>query len=232
MRAPDRMPGAPPLRRVPHTATTSPLVGHPGVCDSCAPSPRPSADPRTVGPQARALPDAREDRRTRRIQPVDEQGSRDPVAGVPTELPPAAAGGGEASQVPQPAQQDARARAAVRLPGGGLRPSVLSVGRAHTTHPYPHRSKAVPVSYLHAVVQSLGPSHDTCPDSHRREAVRVRRVRPKVRALRREEASCEGSPEAAAQEGASRARTAARPALARALAAAESRALTFRHFAR
>lgn len=152
--------------------------------------------------------------RARRVQPLHEQGPRDPLAGVLAERAAAAAGGGEAAQVPQPAQQDARARAPLRLPRRGLRPPLLALRRAHAAHPHPHRAEAVPVSHLHAFLQPLRPPHDARANAHGREALRVRGVRPQVRALRREEAARQGAPQAAHEARARRRITPARAALA------------------
>lgn len=195
-----------PALRVPAAAAaaTAALVGRAGVRRAAA------TDARSLRPdEARAVPQSVGGRAvvggaTRGVQPLHEQGARDPLAGVPAERAATAAGGGEAAQVPQPAEQDAGARAPVRLPGGRLRPPLLALGRADATHPHPHRPEAVPVSDLHALLQPLGPPDDPRPDAHGREAVRLRRVRPQVRALRREEAAREGAPQAAIEARARR----------------------------
>lgn len=111
------------------------------------------------------------------------------------------------------------------MPRGRLRPPLLSVGRADEAHPHPHGSEAVPVPDLHEIVQQIGPPNDPREDAHRGEAVRVRRVRPQVRALRREEAARESAPEAKAEARARRRRPRPpRTAPARAALAAGARA--------
>lgn len=53
---------------------------------------------------------------TCRVQPVDQQGSRDPEPGVPAESHAIEASPGEAPQIPEPTQQNARSRTTVRVP--------------------------------------------------------------------------------------------------------------------
>ncbi|XP_049939481.1 proline-rich protein 36-like isoform X3 [Schistocerca serialis cubense] len=137
----------------------------------------------------------------RRVQPVHQQGPRDPVAGVPAVERTAQAGAGEAEEVPQPAEQNAGARAAVRMPRRELRPTLLAVRRADEAHPHPHGAEAVPVPHLHALLLALRPPHDAHPHAHGGEALQLRRLRPQVRALRREEAARQGAPQAAHEEG-------------------------------
>ena len=112
---------------------------------------------------------------------------------------------GQAAQVPEPPEQDATARAAVRLPRRDMRPTLLPQRRTDASHPHPHRPEAVPVPHLHAFVQSQRPPDDAHPHAHRRETVPVRRVRPQVRSQRREEASQQGAHETEDQEGGSQA---------------------------
>ena len=191
------------LRVPPAAAAAAAHLGHAGVRQRAA------AHARALRPaQARALPEpGRPQRQTgaaRRVQPVHEQRARDPLSSVPTKCTTAATRRGQTSQVSQPAEQNPRPRAAVRVPGGGLRPPVLAVGRADAAHPDPHGPEAVPVPHLHALVQPVGPPDDARAHAHGRKAVRVRRVRPQVRALGREEAARQGAPEAAAEARARR----------------------------
>lgn len=123
--------------------------------------------------QAGALPEpgrrsrARPPRAARRVQPLYQQGPRDTLAGVPADRATSPAGGGEAAQVPQPAEQDAGPRATLRVSRGRLRPPLLALRRAHAAHPYPHRSEAVPVPHLHALLQPLRPPDDARTHAYR-----------------------------------------------------------------
>lgn len=98
--------------RVSATPATAALVGYAGVREPAA------AHAWPLGPtQARNVPQPgctrhvgrRPAGAARRVQPLHEQGARDPLAGVPAERAATAACGCQAAQVPQPAEQDSRA---------------------------------------------------------------------------------------------------------------------------
>lgn len=97
------LPHAPALRLPPAAAAPAPASALLGAGIRA----RAPARARPLRPaQARALPEPRQRQAdpARRVQPVHEQGPRDPLAGVPTERAAAAAGRRQAEKIPQQAE--------------------------------------------------------------------------------------------------------------------------------
>lgn len=94
------LPATPALRVPPAAAAAAAaLLGHPGV-RGAAPADAGALRP----PQARALPEPRRRpaRAARRVQPVHEQGPRDPLAGVPAEHAAAEARRRQTEEISEP----------------------------------------------------------------------------------------------------------------------------------